>query len=173
MSNVRKLAYIVALISLPVVSSQAWSQGYGRERNIQIVCVDKADLLEGLDKVVNEQQIYNNSTDIFRRSPRCVFRMKTDAVSAEFSGWYLTNEYDDTKLNLWVPIHRVTFRDGLQAYRPDEIFRRKFWTLPDICLQLREQVTLRTGIVNMVGVADGTADARCDSPMPSNSRKRR
>jgi hypothetical protein len=51
-------------------------------------CTSLEQLTDGLDNVVNEQQILNNSKDIFQRKNHCNFRTPHEIIGSRFVGLY-------------------------------------------------------------------------------------
>lgn len=95
-------------INKPVVSyTQHWkSRPVWRGNN---ACTNTASLVEGLDKVINEQQINFSSYDVFRRDRGCIVRDVTEIAASRFLGLYLSHEYDQG-LKLWFELHQVIYR---------------------------------------------------------------
>lgn len=127
----------------------ALAQVPGNSMNIQAVCTQMGELARGLDQVVNERQLYNNSRDIWRRPRGCTFRSPYEVKpeTVRFMGWYLTTPRLD-KPQFWISIYHVeykTTRRGLKIlpgitieqetrmFRPHGALRADRWRLPRGC----------------------------------------
>ncbi|WP_137871677.1 hypothetical protein [Sphingopyxis sp. 2PD] len=92
----------------PVAYSEHWwSRPQWRQAN---VCRDLMGMANGLDKVVNEQQIRNDSTDVFSRKQGCTQRDVRKLVASRFMGLYWSRPTPGKK-EFWFEVHHVIFRD--------------------------------------------------------------
>lgn len=122
------------------------AQGMGREQNIAISCVRLAGMRIVLDRVVNEQQLYNNSTDIFKGQGDCTLvpgrSFTADRwIAAQngvwgadtlggFIGWIVTDKW-------LIPVEHIAYLDRAKekSYRPADILSRKRFTLRSACFR--------------------------------------
>ena len=139
-----------ALAATAIMSGTASAEINQKQLNIQAGCTNMGELARGLDQVVNEMQIYNNSRDIWRTSSGCRFRSLRDAIPETyvFLGWYRTTPTQRNAPVFWVPVFGieftptrrpqqlipgVTIREDNRFFRPDGVFRADTYRLPRGC----------------------------------------
>lgn len=121
----------------PVSYSDHWkSRPVERHMN---VCRDLAGLTSGLDNVVNEQQIRNNSDDVFSRKQGCYQRGVGDLVASRFMGLYWSHPKPN-KPEFWFEIYHVIYRNPTtgavtSAYMPVNPIRNKLFDPSNVCVR--------------------------------------
>lgn len=153
---------LVVCAATMFISAAATAQVGSRGYNIYRACTSLGELADGLDRVVNEQQILNNSQDIFRSTIGCFLRSPREVVAFQPVGWYLTEPRDRSEPRFWVMIHHVTYRNGFKAVRPDNIYRASRWELPRRCRRQFTDGTSRNRVVRIYGTRDHRPLPGCD-----------
>jgi hypothetical protein len=137
----------------PVFLKNGWvSRPESRAMN---TCTRIDGLVLGLDRVVNEQQINNSSTDIFPRKMGCVQRAVDNIVASRFVGLYQSNE-GGTAPQFWFEIHHVAYVSALSqnvvmAYMPVRPLRAKFMRMGQSCITGRALLSSNTGSMQLYG----------------------
>lgn len=121
----------------PVSYSEHWSSR-PVERHMN-VCRDLEGLANGLDNVVNEQQIRNNSDDVFSRRQGCYQRGVSDLVASRFMGLYWSHPKPG-KPEFWFEIYHVIYRNPTtgavtSAYMPVNPIRNKLFDPSGLCVR--------------------------------------
>lgn len=125
----------------PVAYSEHWwSRPHWRQAN---VCRDLAGMADGLNKVVNEQQIINDSTDIFSRKQGCTQRDVRKLVASRFMGLYWSQPAPGKK-EFWFEVHHVIFRDPAsgavtEGYMPVKPVRNRLFSPDSHCVVLQSR----------------------------------
>jgi hypothetical protein len=137
MTLVNRKAEVDRLNQPPVSYSEHWSSR-PVERHMN-VCRDLEGLANGLDKVVNEQQIRNNSDDVFSRKQGCYQRGVGDLVASRFMGLYWSFPVGN-KPEFWFEIYHVIYRNPTtgvvtSAYMPVNPVRNKLFDPSGICVR--------------------------------------
>lgn len=158
----------IAAAAASIIPVTASAQQVGSGDTIYIACQQMGELARGLDQVVNEMQLYNNSRDIWRSSRGCVERnpYNVNIDSVRFMGWYRTQPRDSDDPQFWVPIYSVeyiprresreiipgvTISEETLMFRPDGAFRVDRWRLPRGCEREWAERPERYGRVRLYG----------------------
>ena len=118
-----------------------------RDFEIRIFCFTPKGLASRLQKVTNEQQIFNNDEKIWHSKDGCAITRgqptTTDRRTAAkykvfkphqlggFVGWIVTEKF-------LIPVEHFVFIDkenGVKGWRPAYIFSRDRYTLPNVCFE--------------------------------------
>lgn len=152
----RVLFTVMMAVIVTLAPARSTAQVPGDAMKIFIACTQMGELARGLDQVVNEMQLYNNSRDIWRSSRQCVERdpMNVRAETIRFMGWYLTQPPRRDDPQFWIPIYYVeynarragreilpgvTIREETRMFRPHGALRADRWRLPRGCMRWTER----------------------------------
>jgi len=131
----------------PVAYSEHWSsRPHWRQAN---VCRDLEGMANGLDKVVNEQQIRNDSTDVFSRKQGCTQRDVRKLVASRFMGLYWSRPVPN-KPEFWFEVYHVVFRDPAsgvvtEGYMPVNPVRDRLFDPSSRCVVLQSRDPAQPG----------------------------
>ena len=140
----KRLCLLAALAFATAFTTPASAQGMGREKDIKIACFDVGGLARNLDKVVNEQQVYNNERTIFSSSKGCALYFEMRITRSYFIGWYDNGKF-------LIPVSLAYDQDDQPFWIPNEIFRKSQFKLSDRCLSLVTSEKSQYGMVTLYG----------------------
>ena len=126
----------VAAQTVPVQSGISVDTGW---TNVRINCFDMQGIVQGLSRVTNEQQVYNNERSIWNNRNGCSSDQVRVPEVRSFLGWYDTGTF-------LVAIELNGFGDGTRPlFRPIVILRKSRQSLPPHCFSFwvtRRNITL-------------------------------
>lgn len=122
-------------------------------------CLRLDELVQGLDKVVNEQQIINESRDIFSGLRSCNFRTPRDVVASRFVGLYRGRD-----ANFLIPIQQVLYHDSRTgqsslAFMPTFAIRTKGIRMEPNCTNRISINSESNSSITLYGSRIGTVDS--------------
>jgi hypothetical protein len=150
---------ILILLVVSLNSNLIYADPLQLKENIRVSCSTLEGLKKGLDRVVDEMQVYNNDKDIWQSRDGCsivtgrsftaereiarqayVFKAST---LGGFIGWIKTDKW-------LVPIEHIAYTDRTKekAFRPADILSLERYSLPEICFKRR---TIEVFGVTIVG----------------------
>lgn len=133
-------ALFFAIILVPTAAHAQFSR-----EDIRIFCFNLKGLEQGVERITNRQQVYNNDERTWHSRNGCAIVPNRDFTTNReiarqqgvfnpdqiggFIGWIVTDRW-------LVPVEHVAFLDraGGKMYRPADILSRDRFTLPEKCL---------------------------------------
>ena len=123
-------------LNQPITALSDYWQSRPEDRQLN-VCTTLDAAANGMDKVINEQQINNNDDYIFEKISRCYQASVNDIVASRYLGLYLSTRADGGA-QFWFEVQYVAYLNkgtGIinYAYMPTRPTRRKFLRVSDVC----------------------------------------
>lgn len=119
----------VCAASFFLLSAPANAQRMGNGLDIRSACSQMGELARGLDRVIDEDDLYGNKRAVWKESRGCIYRDPRDVKieTVRFLGWYLTTAQGVNRPQFWIPIYHVEFNATLQSKEilPGVIIRQK------------------------------------------------